>query len=141
MSLVAELFPLIAFLGVTVLGLYALIIRGKLAKGSQSAGPILTPVQDVHGLNSEAWDVASIGKNLKANKGHTLGMVSSLCQSVGIDSNHHYGISEQSVQELVERLEQHLELDRFSSPSTGTANTAGHQTGMAGSQTRQDAQQ
>ncbi len=111
MSTLAELFPLFAFLAVSVVLVYALATRNKLALGSQSAGPIVAIVQDVHGLKSQAWDVTSIAANLKGNPDHTLMMVRGYCHSVGLDSSQTLGTSEHAVEALVERLERKLELE------------------------------
>lgn len=111
MTWVAESFPLVAFLAASALALYVLITRNKLARGSKSAGLVITPVQDVHGLKSEPWAVTSIAADLKKDASQTLGTVSSLCHSVGIDSNQGFGVSVSAVHELVERLERHLELE------------------------------
>ncbi len=110
MSAVAELFPLVVFLAISVVVVYALVTRNKLALGSQSAGPMVTIVQDVHGLKSQAWDVTSIAANLKGNPEHTLTLVRGYCHSVGLDSSQTLGTSEHAVEVLVARLEQQLEL-------------------------------
>ena len=110
MSTVAELFPVVAFLAISVVVVYALVTRNKLALGSQSAGPMVAIVQDVHGLKSQAWDVTSIAANLKGSPEHTLTLVRGYCHSVGLDSSQTLGTSEHEVEVLVARLEQQLEL-------------------------------
>lgn len=109
-SVVAELFPLIAFLAISVVVVYVLATRNKLALGSQSAGPVLAIVQDVHGLKSQAWDVTSIAANLRGNPEHTLTMVRGYCHTVGLGSSQTLGTSEHAVEILVDRLERQLEL-------------------------------
>lgn len=109
-SAIAELFPTAAFFAISAMLIYALVTRSKLALGSQSAGPVLTIVQDVHGLKSQAWDVTAITANLKGNPEHTLTMVRGYCQSVGLDVSQTLSASENAVELLINRLEHELEL-------------------------------
>lgn len=108
MSGFAEIFPFLAFLAVSGIAIYALVARGKLARGSQSAGPVIAPTQIVHGRSSQTWDTASITADLANHGVLTVGNLADLCRSVGIDATTHYGLSQRAAEVLVDRLEHHL---------------------------------
>ena len=112
MSGLAEQFPALAFLAVTIVVVYVLLTSKKLARGSQSAGPVLTPVQKIHGLSSEAWDEAAISASLQSDPERTVAIVSELCRSVGLESATTAPVPHLAVEQLVVRLEKHLELEQ-----------------------------
>jgi len=110
-SWIAGSFPTIAFLALSAMTVYLIITWSKLGSGSKSAGPMVSTVQDVHGLESQAWAASSIAADLKWNPDHTLAMVRSYCQSVGVSDSEILGTPKSEVKALIDRLEQHLDLE------------------------------
>ncbi len=116
MSGLAEVFPAIAFLSGTVIAIYILLIGKKLSRGSQSAGPVLTPTQRIHGLSARPWDEAAISASLQRDPQRTVAIVSELCRSVGIEPGPAASGPRLAVEQMVGQLELYLERDKTPAP-------------------------
>lgn len=112
MSEFAETFPALVFIGLSLLGVCVLITRGKLSRGSRSAGPILAPRSSVHGQSETTWDAAAVSEHLARDVPSTCQMMAGLCQTAGVSTETPYGQTLRTIEVLVDRLEEHYHLTR-----------------------------
>lgn len=110
MTFLADIFPLVATLGIAGLILYALLSKKSLAAGSESAGPVVRQSQDVHGLSTESQDVVSIANQISTNPGAVIEMMTELCQIEGITADVKPRSNHLSIGSLLTQLEEHLEI-------------------------------
>lgn len=110
MRFLADSFPLLATLGIAGLILYALLSKKSLASGSESAGPVVRPSQEVHGLSTESQDVTSITDQISTNPGAVIEMMTELCQIEGITADVTRSSNHLLIGSLLSQLEAHLEI-------------------------------
>lgn len=112
MTFLANSFPLLATLGIAGLVIFGLLSKKSLASGSVSAGPVVRPIREVHGLAVESQDVASISEQISTNPGAVAEMMTELCQLEGLQADLKTWSGRGSVTSLLEQLEQHLEIEQ-----------------------------
>lgn len=113
MNVFLDLFPVVAFFIVGALVVVTIRAKGKLAGGSENAGPLLPPTQVVPGLSAESIDARSVSRLLKYDPNQVVGMLRELATNEGLDAGGRSPDPLAEVNVLVARLEQHLDLPPF----------------------------